>query len=152
MGFGFLSLQYHLSVRILLYWMVGFHAHTSFRSGAASFTIYTRTKEFVRDRRILDETKLLGAAGAGGLGGALAGSLISFSSARECQFFIPVFIHSCTLSSLRAREGATATRIHYRCPEGDRYFQTAGYPRRRERNHKGPWLGGALQRLPAAFQ
>ncbi|KAI0321645.1 mitochondrial carrier [Amylostereum chailletii] len=48
---------------------------------AASFTIYTRTKEFVRDRRILDETKLLGAAGAGGLGGALAGSLISFSSA-----------------------------------------------------------------------
>ncbi|KZV72923.1 mitochondrial carrier [Peniophora sp. CONT] len=48
---------------------------------AASFTIYTRTKEFVRDRNLLDQNTLVGAGGSGGLGGALAGSLISFSSA-----------------------------------------------------------------------
>ncbi|KAI0031818.1 mitochondrial carrier [Vararia minispora EC-137] len=48
---------------------------------AASFTIYTRTKEFVRDHRLWDQSTLAGAGVAGGLGGALAGSLISFSSA-----------------------------------------------------------------------
>ncbi|EIM89873.1 mitochondrial carrier [Stereum hirsutum FP-91666 SS1] len=48
---------------------------------AASFTIYTRTKEYCRDRAVLDENRLLGAACVGGLGGAMAGSLISFCSA-----------------------------------------------------------------------
>ncbi len=51
--------------------------------GAASFTIYTRTKEFCRDHQLVDHTKLLGCAAVGGLGGAMAGSLISFGSARE---------------------------------------------------------------------
>lgn len=51
--------------------------------GAASFTIYTRTKEFCRDHQLVDHTQLLGSAVVGGLGGAMAGSLISFGSARE---------------------------------------------------------------------
>lgn len=48
---------------------------------AASFTIYTRTKEFCRDHQLVDHTKLFGSAVVGGLGGAMAGSLISFGSA-----------------------------------------------------------------------
>ena len=52
-------------------------------AGAASFTIYTRTKEFFRDHHLLDHRKLLGCAAIGGIGGAMAGSLISFGSARE---------------------------------------------------------------------
>jgi hypothetical protein len=51
--------------------------------GAASFTIYTRTKEFFRDNYLIDNSKLLGCAAVGGIGGAMAGSLISLGSARE---------------------------------------------------------------------
>ena len=52
-------------------------------AGAASFTIYTRTKEFFRDHHLIDHSKLLGSAAVGGIGGAMAGALISFGSARE---------------------------------------------------------------------
>jgi len=52
-------------------------------AGAASFTIYTRTKEFFRDHHLIDHSKLLGCSAVGGIGGAMAGSLISFGSARE---------------------------------------------------------------------
>lgn len=52
-------------------------------AGAASFTIYTRTKEFFRDHHLIDHRKLLGCATVGGIAGAMAGSLISFGSARE---------------------------------------------------------------------
>lgn len=48
---------------------------------AASFTIYTRTKEFFRDHHLVDHSKLLGCSVVGGIGGAMAGSLISFGSA-----------------------------------------------------------------------
>lgn len=48
---------------------------------AASFTIYTRTKEFFRDHHLIDHSKLLGSAAVGGIGGAMAGALISFGSA-----------------------------------------------------------------------
>jgi solute carrier family 25 (mitochondrial carnitine/acylcarnitine transporter), member 20/29 len=51
-------------------------------TGAASFTIYTRTKEFFRDHHLIDHSQLLGCATVGGIGGAMAGSLISFGSAR----------------------------------------------------------------------
>ncbi|KAI0064589.1 mitochondrial carrier [Artomyces pyxidatus] len=47
---------------------------------AASFTIYTRTKEYFRDHTALDTSKILNAAGVGGISGAMAGSLISFTS------------------------------------------------------------------------
>ena len=52
-------------------------------AGAASFTIYTRTKEFFRDHHLVDHSKLLGCSAVGGIAGAMAGSLISFGSARE---------------------------------------------------------------------
>jgi len=48
---------------------------------AASFTIYSGTKETLRDARILNQDTFLDTSLLGGLGGALAGSLISFGSA-----------------------------------------------------------------------
>ncbi|KAI0929138.1 hypothetical protein AcW1_006159 [Taiwanofungus camphoratus] len=49
--------------------------------GAASFTIYTRTKEYFRDHHLLVRNSMLDVAATGGIGGALSGSLISFGSA-----------------------------------------------------------------------
>lgn len=48
---------------------------------AASFTIYTSTKEYFRDHHLLAHNTLLNVASTGGIGGALSGSLISFGSA-----------------------------------------------------------------------
>ncbi|KAH8106855.1 hypothetical protein BXZ70DRAFT_1074595 [Cristinia sonorae] len=48
---------------------------------AASFTIYTRTKEYFRDHNILARKRIFDVAASGGIGGALSGSLISFGSA-----------------------------------------------------------------------
>ncbi|PCH37832.1 mitochondrial carrier [Wolfiporia cocos MD-104 SS10] len=48
---------------------------------AASFTIYTRTKEYFRDHHLLARNRLVDVAATGGIGGALSGSLISFGSA-----------------------------------------------------------------------
>lgn len=47
---------------------------------AASFTIYTRTKEFCREHDYLTRNHILDVAASGGLGGALSGSLISVGS------------------------------------------------------------------------
>ncbi|KAI0699676.1 hypothetical protein BC835DRAFT_1304385 [Cytidiella melzeri] len=47
---------------------------------AASFTIYTRTKEYCRDHNLFMRNNLIDAATTGGLGGALSGSLISIGS------------------------------------------------------------------------
>jgi hypothetical protein len=60
-------------------------------AGAASFTIYTRTKEFFRDHYLIDHSQLLGCSAVGGIGGAMAGSIISFGSAREfpCNPVVP---------------------------------------------------------------
>ena len=55
-------------------------------SGAASFTIYGNTKEFLRKNQLMDQYTLLDVGGSGGLGGALAGAIISFGSARRCSF------------------------------------------------------------------
>lgn len=52
-------------------------------TGAASFTIYNGTKEYLHDRNQLARPYLLDVAGSGALGGALAGALICFGSARE---------------------------------------------------------------------
>lgn len=48
---------------------------------AASFTIYTRTKEYFRDHNLLTSGNMLHVAATGGISGALSGSLISFGSA-----------------------------------------------------------------------
>jgi len=48
---------------------------------AASFTIYTRTKEYFHDHHWLARNSMWHVASTGGIGGALSGSLISFGSA-----------------------------------------------------------------------
>lgn len=48
---------------------------------AASFTIYTRTKEYFRNHDYLNRNSALDAALVGGIGGAMSGALISFGSA-----------------------------------------------------------------------
>ncbi|GBE82100.1 hypothetical protein SCP_0404800 [Sparassis crispa] len=48
---------------------------------AASFTIYTSTKEYFREHHLLNSNNIFNVASAGGVGGALSGSLISFGSA-----------------------------------------------------------------------
>jgi solute carrier family 25 carnitine/acylcarnitine transporter 20/29 len=50
---------------------------------AASFTIYTRTKEYFRNHDYLNRNSALDAALVGGIGGAMSGALISFGSARK---------------------------------------------------------------------
>lgn len=56
-------------------------------SGAASFTIYNRTKEYCLDHNYLCRDNIVDVALTGGLGGAMSGALISFGSARECRIF-----------------------------------------------------------------
>jgi solute carrier family 25 carnitine/acylcarnitine transporter 20/29 len=51
--------------------------------GAASFTIYNRTKEHFRNHNYLIRHNLLDVALTGGISGAVAGGLISFSCARK---------------------------------------------------------------------
>jgi len=48
---------------------------------AASFAIYGGTKQFLANREIMSNYRLLDVGGSGGLGGALAGAIISFGSA-----------------------------------------------------------------------
>ena len=79
-------------------------------AGAASFTIYTRTKEFFRDHHLIDHRKLLGCATVGGIAGAMAGSLISFGSAREflssdTPHPFHYFLFLITTISFRTRQG-----------------------------------------------
>lgn len=50
--------------------------------GAASFTIYSDTKEYCRNHDYFSRNGISDAALAGGISGALSGSLISFGSAR----------------------------------------------------------------------
>jgi hypothetical protein len=51
--------------------------------GAASFTIYTSTKELFHNRNYLNRDSIIDAALVGGIGGAISGALISFGSARR---------------------------------------------------------------------
>ena len=96
----------------VLFISVGEGARTndgSSMAGAASFTIYTRTKEFFRDHHLIDHSKLLGCSVVGGIGGAMAGSIISFGSARECPCNPAVpFSHHGMPVSFRACQGAQA--------------------------------------------
>ncbi|TFK42496.1 mitochondrial carrier domain-containing protein [Crucibulum laeve] len=48
---------------------------------AASFTIYSRTKEIFRENNILQRNSIIDASVTGGISGALSGALISFGSA-----------------------------------------------------------------------
>lgn len=57
---------------------------------AASFTIYTETREAFRENDILNRESMVDAALTGGVSGALSGSLISFGSAREYLFMCAI--------------------------------------------------------------
>lgn len=77
-------------------------------SGAASFTIYSRTKEYCAERNILCRPHILDAAVTGGISGAMSGSLISFGSARKSHLLTLAPHHLLTSllsNSIRAREG-----------------------------------------------
>ena len=80
--------------------------------GAASFTIYTRTKEFFRDNHLIDNSKLLGCAAVGGIGGAMAGSLISLGSAREFPTNADHPLFSLRAISFRTCQGARPFMTH----------------------------------------
>ena len=51
-------------------------------SGAASFTIYSETKENFRNNNILCRDSIIDTSLTGGISGAMSGALISFGSAR----------------------------------------------------------------------
>jgi hypothetical protein len=54
--------------------------------GAASFTIYSSTKEHFRKHKYLTGDNIFDVAASGAVGGALAGALITFGSVRESSF------------------------------------------------------------------
>lgn len=62
--------------------------------GAASFTIYNRTKEQLHNNNHFGRNNLLDVAASGGLSGAMAGALISFGSARKSVLFSVHISHS----------------------------------------------------------
>lgn len=72
--------------------------------GAASFTIYSSTKEYCRKNNYFTGDRASDAALAGGLSGALSGSLISFTSARACSL-TAWFKHLTCETSLRTCQG-----------------------------------------------
>ena len=52
-------------------------------TGAASFTIYSNTKDYCGEHNILSRDTMLDVALIGALGGSLAGGMITFGSVRE---------------------------------------------------------------------
>lgn len=67
------------------------HCPIFHQPGAASFTIYTSTKEYFRDINRLQRDSIVDAALVGGISGAMSGALISFGSARESQLYVDNF-------------------------------------------------------------
>jgi solute carrier family 25 carnitine/acylcarnitine transporter 20/29 len=74
------------------------------RTGAASFTIYGGTKEYLKNHQLLYKHSLAHVGGSGGLGGALAGAIISFGSAREFLVCLPRYDNLNLLNFLAAFE------------------------------------------------
>jgi hypothetical protein len=72
----------------------------SYFSGAASFTIYSRTKEYGAEHQLLCRPRLLDAALTGGISGAMSGSLISFGSARKLFPYVVFSMHLLTLHQI----------------------------------------------------
>ena len=54
--------------------------------GAASFTIYSSTKEYFRKHKYFTGNNMFDVAASGAVGGALAGALITWGSVRELSF------------------------------------------------------------------
>ena len=51
--------------------------------GAASFTIYSNTKEYFRKHKYLTGNNMFDVGASGAVGGALAGAMITWGSVRE---------------------------------------------------------------------
>lgn len=83
--YGFLLSRYHSSVSPPI--LVA-HLLAECFQGAASFTIYSDTKEYCRNHHYFSRNRISDAALAGGISGALSGSLISFGSARASAVFL----------------------------------------------------------------
>jgi hypothetical protein len=135
-------------------------------AGAASFTIYTRTKEFFRDHHLIDHSKLLGSAAVGGIGGAMAGALISFGSAREfCRYPSPAtfsyfedddqlsnssrypglrgthYLHCIsTLLTIHLLAGSATARIYDRGEERNQVGETPEYRHRCAGHFQNEWI------------
>jgi hypothetical protein len=60
--------------------------------GAASFTIYSGTKDYCRDHNYLSRDSIIDASLVGGISGAMSGALISFGSARQYPY-LPSPVH-----------------------------------------------------------
>ncbi len=83
-----------------------------FAPGAASFTIYTRTKEYFRDHHTLQRDSIIDASLVGGVSGAMSGALISFGSARESHRVSPLLLsESCHLKRLNSSKSVQATHV-----------------------------------------
>lgn len=142
-------------------------------AGAASFTIYTRTKEFFRDHHLIDHRKLLGCSAVGGIGGAMAGSLISFGSAREfgCNpaYSLCLIVEMSDQPSNLSRcsgvhgavslyqpltkmlSGSTAAGIRDCREKGGQVDQTAKYRCRCTRHLQGEWDFRVVYRFLPSF-
>ena len=64
-------------------------------AGAASFTIYSGTKENFQNNNILCRDSIIDTSLTGGISGAMSGALISFGSARMYPAFFEVSFLLC---------------------------------------------------------
>lgn len=149
--------------------------------GAASFTIYSRTKEYFAYNDILYKNTLVDVALTGGISGAMSGALISFGSARECspvpllasterrllilrvellnwsrlaQFLTSGLgwaAHEC-LDDICVVVGSKTTRILHRCEQGYYHQETTRDVGRSARYLSGKWDEGALHWVSVAFR
>ncbi|KXN86914.1 hypothetical protein AN958_09509, partial [Leucoagaricus sp. SymC.cos] len=90
---------------------------------AASFTIYSRTKEYCAERDILCRPHILDAALTGGISGAMSGSLISFGSAP----FELVKVRRQLEYSIAAKKGVSLVRPPGTVEAVREIFRTSGF-------------------------
>lgn len=119
--------------------------HSYHGIGAASFTIYSRTKENFRENNILCRDSIIDVSLTGGVSGAMSGALISFGSARMCYHSLPhppvdwSLIQRLSLSKFVLQDlflwrmtfinwycpGTQTARIHHCCKQGCYYGQAS---------------------------
>jgi hypothetical protein len=81
-AYGSHLLPYLLSVRLRWIFFCSIASLIAVK-GAASFTIYSSTKEYFRKQKYFMGNNMFDVAASGAVGGALAGALITFGSVRE---------------------------------------------------------------------
>ena len=79
---------HHFDRPSVIYFLEGAH-QTRTLTGAASFTIYSGTKELLHDNKLLADPTLLHVAGTGAVSGAASGALVCFGSCRESLLYLP---------------------------------------------------------------